>query len=111
MRSTIAAIVMSMLPLSAQAMDGARPLLLSDAPGAVGAPVLTSDEVKLGHLVAFRPQDDGGVFCIVQLDDELRVDTSALMVAGLMRATDGSLRLVEDAATLADRMKLPLRPR
>lgn len=108
MRSLLAALALTLLPLSVQAMDEARLLLVADAPDAIGSAVHTADQVKLGHLVAFREQADGSLFSIVQLDQALRVDTSALMVSGLMLADDGSLHLNEDAATLAALMKLPL---
>ncbi|GIT92478.1 hypothetical protein JANAI62_29360 [Jannaschia pagri] len=92
---------------TAQALDGAAPLTLADAPDAVGDMVLTADAVKLGQLVGIREQADGSFLCIVQLDRDLRVATSALLVAGLLRASDGSLRVPEDAASLASTMKLP----
>ena len=107
-RAVILAVLLALSSVGARAMDALHPLSLADVPAAVGTAVLTSDDVQLGHLIGYNEQGNGEFLCFVQLDASLRVDTSPLIVAGLLRHKDGSLRLAEDAATLADRMKLPL---
>ncbi|UWQ16337.1 hypothetical protein [Jannaschia sp. M317] len=102
------AIALFLLPSFAQAMDDLHPLRVDEARAVVGTDVLTADAVRLGRLVAVNEMSDGLFSCVVMLDRALRVQTSALMVAGLSRASDGSLRLADDAATLAARMNLPL---
>lgn len=102
------ALALGCFGLNAKAMEAARPIILTEAQAAIGSAVLTSDDVKLGHLIGVNDQGDGAFLCFVQLRKPLRVDTSPLIVAGLVRGEDGTLRLTEDAATLADRMKLPL---
>ncbi|MGB3407929.1 MAG: hypothetical protein WBA67_10585 [Jannaschia sp.] len=108
MRFLAIALMLVVLPLAAQAMDDRHPLHLSDVADAVGSAVLTADDVKLGHLVAFSEQGEGRFLCFVQLVPSLRVETSPLIVSGLLRHEDGTLRLAENAASIAERMKLPL---
>ncbi|TFL17797.1 hypothetical protein [Jannaschia formosa] len=84
------------------------PLSFDEAEALIGEPVLTADAIPLGRLVATRPAPEGGFVCIVMLDAALEARTSALIVEGLRRAPDGSLRLAEASDTLADRMRLPI---
>jgi hypothetical protein len=84
------------------------PLRLEEAEAMIGMPVLTSDAFPLGRLIATQSQPDGTFICIVMLDADLGAGISPLIVEGLRRAPDGSLRLAEASDTLADRMRLPL---
>ncbi|PWJ21157.1 hypothetical protein [Jannaschia seohaensis] len=82
------------------------PLRFEEAQSLIGRPVLSADAVPLGRLVATRALPDGGFHSIVLLDEALEAGISALIVEGLARAPDGSLRLAEAADVLADRMQL-----
>jgi hypothetical protein len=84
------------------------PLPADQAEGLVGAPVLSADAVPMGRLIAAQVTPEGDLVCIVRLDAALSSRTSPLLVNGLLRAPDGSLRLPEPASVLADRMHLSL---
>ncbi|MGB3553820.1 MAG: hypothetical protein WBA25_04175 [Jannaschia sp.] len=109
MRTILAALLIAALPSATFAVGETHaPLRLQDAAGLVGAAVLTSDDVRLGHLIAFRETGDGGLSCVIRLHRDLRVRISALMVDGLHLGADGTLRVSDDAAMLAERLNQPL---
>jgi hypothetical protein len=99
-----------LLILAAPAVRAADllPLEPRAAREAVGAAVLTADAVPFGRLIATRVSPEGRLTCVVLLDEGLGPRTSPLLVEGLLLASDGTLRLPEPAAVLADRMRLTL---